>query len=637
MANDLKKWKERRNIASKKFDQDAKQNIIKWRNYYRGNQWPNQWNSDDKERPAGYTDTTVDNMVFANIRAIMPSINFNNPKVFVDAKRKPFIDKKGMLFDTNAAAILFENLLNYYVQELQMKREVDKCLLDALIGPWGIMQVGFTAETEKIKGDEVLEVNELIKGNSPFATRISPLDFIQDSEAKDSHLNDAGFCGVKWIKTLDEVKKNPKYENTTDLKPNATVKTEFTNGNVVGPSSATLSKDSDSARVEGWDIWSIKDQRLITIVDSHPKFLRNEKDWPIEFDGYPFETLYFNENPDQIYPVSDVDIYLSAQDELNRFRSLQLSHAKRVSQRKYIVRENAFESAELDKIQYGPDGSIATTTGDPNTAIIPLKDAGTSQDIYLAINQLKTAIGEGSGVAKFEQGIAQKFDTATEPALIAQATSIKRAERLAIMEDFYIRINKKIGKILQQTMESESIPLNEKQFLAAQKSTPTKLAKIIGSEEQTVLLPWLEMDRDDIQGDFDFTLDIGSTAPINQEKRKQDIATVAQMLAGNPLIKLDESTRRILEAFEVKDIEALLKSPEELQAEQQQQQAAQEAAVQAEIQKDMPKRQVDLAKTEAKNKTALEKESMGNETAINTALINALANKSREERKGEKE
>lgn len=625
MANDLKKWKDRRNVASNKFNEEAKKNIIKWRNYYRGNQWPHQWNNDDKEESSAYRDSTVDNMVFANIRAIMPSINFNNPKIFVDAKRPPFVTKDNILFDTNAAATLFEVLINYYVQELQMKREVDKCLLDALIGPWGIMQIGYTAQTEKVKGDEVLEVNELIKGNSPFAMRISPLDFLVDSEAKCSHLNDAGWVATKWVKTLDEVKKNPKYENTKDLKPNATAKTNFNNSNVVSPSDETLKHDSDFARVEGWDIWSIKDQRLITIVDSHDKFLRNEKDWPLEFDGYPFETLYFNENPDQIFPVSDVDIYLSAQDELNRFRSLQLSHARRISQRKYVARDGAFDSQELDKIEYGPDGAIAMTTGDPNTALVPVRDAGTSQDIYIAINQLKAAIGEGSGVAKFEQGIAQKFDTATEPALIAQATSIKRAERLAIMEDFYIRIAKKVGKVLQQTMEKESIPLNEKQFINAEQKVQSKLAKIVGQNEQTVLLPWLNMEKDDIQGDFDFTLDVGSTAPINQEKRKQDVITVAQLLAGNPLIKLDESTRRILEAFEIKDIEALLKTPEEQQAEQQAQLEALQAQTEAAIAEDMPKRQVDLQKTREKN-----------QTAIDTALINALARQSSEARQREK-
>jgi hypothetical protein len=605
MANDLKKWKDRRTVAARKFKPDA-DSIKKWRNYYRGNQWPHQWGGEDTA--GAYKDKTVDNLVYANIKAIMPSINFNSPKVFVEARRKPFRQGE-QIYDTEASATIFEAVINYYLQELQVKREVDKCLLDALIGPWGVMQLGYTAETEKINNGEVLEVNELIQADSPFATRISPLDFLVDVEAKDSHLNDAGWCGTRWTKTLDEVKNDPRYENTKTLKPNAQVKTDYPS-NVKGPSEKSLANSSDFERVEGWDLWSIKDERLITIVDSHDKFLRNEKAWPLDFDGYPFETLYFNENPDELMPISDVDIYLSAQDELNRFRSLQLSHAKRVSQRKYVVQGSAFEPEELDKLENGPDGTVLTTNGSVDTSIKAMQDAGTSQDIYIAINQLKGSIAEGSGVAAFEKGIAQKFDTATEPALIAQGTSIKRAERLQTLEDFYVRIAKKTGKILQQTLDPISIPLDENQFQAIRNQAETKLEKVAGLEGAVVLLPWLNMDKGDIDGDFDFRMDVGSTEPINQEKRKQDAITLGQLSQGNPYVRGGEGTRRLFEAFKEPNLDALLKTDEEVA---QDQQAGAEAATQAEIATDTPKRQVDLEKTRMKT-----------ETQLQTTLIKAL-------------
>jgi hypothetical protein len=603
--NDLKKWKDRRTVAAKKFSPMV-DNIKKWRNYYRGNQWPHQWGGEDTA--TAYRDKTVDNLVYANIKAIMPSINFNNPKIFVEARRKPFRQGE-QIFDTEASATIFETVINYYLQELQVKKEVDKCLLDALLGPWGVMQLGYTAETEKINNGEVLEVNELIKADSPFATRISPLDFLVDVEAKDSHLNDAGWCGVKWTKTLDEVKKDPRYENTKTLKPNAQVKTEYPS-NVKSPSDKTLENSSDFERVEGWDIWSIKDRRLITIVDSHDKFLRNENGWPLEFDGYPFETLFFNENPDELMPVSDVDIYLSAQDELNRFRSLQLSHAKRVSQRKYIAQASAFDPEELDKLENGPDGTVLKSNGSVDTAIRAMQDAGTSQDIYIAINQLKQSIGESSSVAAFEKGIAQKFDTATEPALIAQGTTIKRAERLQTLEDFYVRIAKKTGKILQQTLDPISIPLDERQFQTIRQQAETKLEKIAGPENAIIMLPWLNTKKEDIDGDFDFRMDVGSTEPINQEKRKQDAITLGQLSQGNPYVRGGEGTRRLFEAFKEPNLDALLKTDEEVAEEQS---AAAEAATQAAVATDMPKRQVDLEKTRMKT-----------ETQLQTTLIKAL-------------
>src|SRR4030067_1160351 len=37
---------------------------------------------------------------------------------------------------------------------------------DALLGVWGIMELGYSVETEIVKDEELLEVNELIKADS---------------------------------------------------------------------------------------------------------------------------------------------------------------------------------------------------------------------------------------------------------------------------------------------------------------------------------------------------------------------------------------------------------------------------------------------------------------------------------------
>lgn len=618
---EVKKWKDRLTCANRKHDKEVKDQLEKRRKYYRGQQWNNS-------SAEAYNDKTVDNMVFSNIKTIMPAINFNNPRIYAKAKKKPYKTDNGV-FDTLAAAVGFEILMDYDYRHLEIKKQVDKCLLDALLGPWGIMQLGYTVETEKVdmgeddkeeddnvprgtknkkkkNEDKKQEVNELIKSESPFVLRFSPADFRVDPECKDHFLRDAKWIAFKWTKPLDKVKSDPKFENTRLLEANGKAETDY--DKFVQKTDNTLLESADFDRVVGWDIWDKESNRLYTVVDNHDKFLRDTP-WPLELDSFPIEILYFNENPDELYPVSDVDIYMKAQDELNRIRSMQLTHIRNISNRKYLSRENSFSEEEKRKLRHGPDGTIVDCKTDPTTALFPLKDATISQDLYIVGKNLKEDIREVSGIPQFEKGMAQKFDTATEPALMAQNLSVRRAERMAILEDFIIRIVGKLARIRQQTLDTISVPLSPEQFDTAQGAVPDKLEQIIGRNNAMMLQPWLNVEKEDIAGDYEFTVALGSTQPVNSERRKADAVTLYNLMKDNPYVNGYEGTRKVLDSFDEKESDKLLKPQEAVKQEQEQ---AQKAAKQAEIEKDLPKRQVDMQKTQIKS-----------QTAITTALIKA--------------
>jgi hypothetical protein len=618
---DLSLWKGRLNLSHRKHKKEIEDNIKRYRKYYRGDQWLSE------AARGAYNDQIVVNMVFANIKTILPSINFKNPKIFAKARKKPYRTPDGGYFDTLSAAIIYELLLNYYYQELDIKRQVDLCLMDALIGPWGIAQIGYTTKTEKIKDGELLEILEFIREESPYVQRISPLDFRVDPEAKDSRLSDAKWTAVKWVKDLSDVKRTDKYSNTSKLKSNYTAGIEDSPGAVKSPDDKWVTNSEDFQRVEGWDIWDRKTNKLITIVETHDKMLF-EDDWPLTYEGFPQEIIYFNENPDELFPVSDINIYLPQQDELNRIRSLQLEHIKKISQRKYLSQQNMLSEEEKRKITHGPSGTIAESTGDPERALVPIKDANISQDIYLIARLLKEDIREESGIPQFDQGIAQKFDTATEPALIAQGSQNKKGERMQIVENFVCRIMRKFAEVLQQTMSDQSIPLSNNQHQEVMKYIPHKLEKIAG-DNSTVILPWLNASKDDIQGEYDFEIEVGSMLPDNKEQRKKDAVTMWQMFSQDQYFDPVSLRKKILEAFEVKDLE--LKDPQVVQQEQMQQGQTMLAAEQA---KQQPKHQTDLAKTQMKNQTALAGVNIKSQTTLEaekirarTVLLSALLNK----------
>jgi hypothetical protein len=592
-SGDFRTWGTRLSVSHRKFEpieREIKRNL----QYYRGDQW-------SMEARGRYTDHPVENMIYANLRAILPRLNFRNPKIFVTPNKKPF--RRGeVLFDTISASAIVEILINAMYRNLGTKRETRKCIIDAYLAKYAVMELGYTLETEKVaSNDELIETNELIVGDSPFAVRRSPLDLRVDSEATDTLLHDADWIALRWIKTLKDVKRNPRYSNTRNLQANHRVKTHF------DPSKPEANDDFDRremmsqdpevwGRVEGWDIWDKKKHKLRTLVEGHNKFLQ-EIDWPLDIEGFPVEILYFNENPNEFYPISDVDTYINNQDELNRLRSCQLSHVRRISERKYTALENSMDADEMRKITHGGDGTVATIK--QKDGLQPLKDATISQDIYIIANLMKASIREMAGITDMEALASTKFEQATEPALIERSAATVREDQRSIFEDFVKRITKKLFVIVQQTMGTdESIPLNNETFTEARQFVPQKLEKMVGPGGEAIL-PWLNLSREDIEGDYDFSIEIGSTQPINQETRKRDATQLYGALADNPWIKTREGTKLFLEAFKdfIRDPEALLKTEEEFAREQQ---ASEEAAQAAELAPFQLKAQTDLTKTQMK-------------------------------------
>jgi hypothetical protein len=613
-SDELKRWSDRLNASKSKFKPVLEQ-IDLYRAYYRGH---GHWDkTGDRELLYNmFIHHPVENMLFANIRAIVPRLNFRNPKIFVTPRKRPYRGKGNSLIDTTASAVMLEIILNYYYKELSIKREARRCLIDALVGKYGIMQVGYTLKTEKVKKGELLQVDELIKEDSPFAVRRSPNDVLWDIEARDSRLTDARWVGLRWIRPIDDVKRDPRYSNTRNLKGNFTVKTDYKTDSNQLPTNPDVPEIWD--RVEGWDMWDKKTKTLYTMVEGHEKFLQ-KRDWPIDYEGFPIEILHFNENPDNSIPVGDFDIYRHNQDELNVIRAMQLDHIDRLSKKKYKTTETNLDDSAERALKYGPAGTIVTMTN--TDKFDSISDNPISQDIYMVGNMIKNGIREMAGVSPTEALVGVDFEQATEPALLERAAVTIREDQRDIFEDFLVRNIRKIGQILQETMDERDIPLDVGQFDEAQRFIPTRLHKIAGEGVQAIL-PWITAGKEDIKGEYDYDIEIGSTQATNQETRKRDIVQLAQLLVGNPLIRDREATTRVLEAFETKDIDRLMKTPEELQ--QEIEAAAQQPS--DEILERQMKDQTDLQKTQMKSETQLQVAEIKAGTETQKARANILQN-----------
>jgi hypothetical protein len=612
VKSDLQDWKNRLIVSHHKYEKALEDNKL-YKEYYRGNQWAGLSGWDDYHQ-------VVDNVVFSNIRAIVPRLIFRNPKIFISPKKKPYKIDENRMFDTIGASMVFEILMNWYFKELKTKREVRRSLYDALLGHWGIMELGYTVKTEKVykknKQDILIEVDELIKSEEVFSKRRSPDDFRSDVEGTDHLLNDSRWIGLKWNKSLEDVKNDSKFENTSKLKPNFTVDIDFNNSKTEEVKSM-MAEDSIWRRVVGWTLWDKKLRRRYDIVDGHDKFLSNDKwpTWTNAVEGFPVEVLYINENPDELLPLPDIEIYRQAQDEINLIGTMQLDHIDSISERRYAYNKGVVDDKEMDKLLQNGRAAIGVD-GNPNDKIVPITGASISQDLYIIQRQKKQEIAEMSGVTQLEKSVARNFDTATEPALLNIGSQTLRDDQRSLVEDFTVRIVKKLAAIIQQTTDKTlEIPLTAEQFEGIGQIANAqmegieftrdfvldKVDKIVTKENHAILQPWLNLTAEDIKGDYEFDIEVGSMQPVNQEIRKRDTAQLAQFNFGNPAIRQREWTRKVNESFDRKDTDEYLKTPEEIAEQQQQAIQAQQGG---EVAKQKLKSQTDLQKTKMKTESA---------------------------------
>jgi hypothetical protein len=590
-TKEFNEWEFRLNVANRKAEpvlQNVKTNL----DYYRGKQWPKNADQD-------WTHLVVENMIFSNTRTLVSQLAFKNPKHFITPLRNPTPD-----FDTIAAAMHLESLLGWTFKEMKTLRETRKCLYDALLGHRGIARLGYTLKTEKIKGDDEINVDEIIKADSPFIKRYSEFDFRHDTQGQDALLEDSRWCAFRFVASLQDVKDNPKY-TTRGLRSNAKMITDFGEDGT----GIKMRMDSDTGEVtelvEGWEIYDKKTRRVRVIVPGHDKFIRNDK-WEKALDnieGLPAEILYLNENPNEALPVSDVNTYRPMQDELNKIRSLQIDHIDKISRRRYVADENKLSDEEMRKITHGGNGAVARSQGSIENALLPVKDAAISQDVYIIANQVKGAIRQMAGLSPAE-GLDPTTgpDSATEAGIIGVVASSLRSDQQSQYEDFTVRLSRKLAMILQKTLDKTAIPLNQSQFQEFANRElrgigQSKLVKIAGAEGAIMLQPWLELSKKDIQGEYLFDVEVGSTQPINEETRKRDYVTLSQTFGQNPWIRQREATRLGLDVFNVPDAENFLKSEEEFSQEAQ---AQAEAATAGEIEDRRIKSETDLAKTQMK-------------------------------------
>lgn len=495
-------------------------------------------------------DRIVVAVAFATINVIEPSIAINHPKYTVTANSEDEADQ----------ATIAEAVLNYWWKHHDFQPQVRHAAKDFLIYGHGWLKVGYRyVEGEKpIDPDTLAELHAdlssqadvyasqnpehahelpsdqdiaeqmphtdtVVLEDRPFVERISPFDVFVDPEA--TNLDDARWLCQRVVRPIEEVKSDPRYKVSVRNKLEADGSVKWQN------EKSRFHIEVEAGRVTLWEFYDLVRKTMCVFADTGDSFLVDPAPMPYAY-GLPFVMIRDYDVPDQFYPIGELEALEPLQNEINETRSAMV-RARKESIRKYVYHEQAF----------GPEGLAALRSDRDNTAIKvndavpltesikPMEQVPINAELYKHSDTILSDLDRVSGVSEYQRGeLPEVRRTATEASIIQDAANSRAADKLATIESALSHVGRRLLMLAQSYM------------------TGDQTARKTGVDGTHV---WVKFKRSDIQGEFDFSVEAGSTQPMNDTFKRQQAIQMMQMLA--PLLQANVIDPRKLAEHVLRD------------------------------------------------------------------------------------
>ena len=519
---------------------------------YRGKHWP--------RTTASREDMISVNLAFSTVNVIAPSVSVNHPKVVVSATKPEDEDR----------AAFVEAVVNYLWRHHDFKKPFRRAVKDFLIFGHGWVKTGWKfleqermladAEREDLFGEAVVETDmfaaerpDLASGlptdeeieasipatamavveDQPFVERISPFDMYVDPEA--TCMEDAKWVAQRITRRLEDAKTDKRYK--------ASSRRRLTADSALFPMYDSTERQEreeflrEEDRVIIYEFYDVVDNTMSVFSMTGEDFLVDPIPMPYA-SGQPFVMLRNYDVPDYFYPMGDLESIESLQLELDKTRSQMMNARKRYA-RKYLYHERSFGPEGREALESDQDGRLVPVVDENkplSEVVVPMPQTPLSPEIYNMSEIVEGDISTVSGVSEYARGQMPEIRrTATEASIIADAGNARAADKLAIIEIGISHIARRVLQLIQQFMTGEA------------------MARVTAGSGENLFVNY---SRDDITGEYDFSVEGGSTQPINDTIRKQQAVSLMNAIAPLIGVVIDPAVlaRYVLQqGFDVKD------------------------------------------------------------------------------------
>lgn len=501
-----------------------------------------------------YPDGTLPvNLVFSILRSIVPQVYFRNPSVVVS----PI--KPGMEYALHAR--LVQEIDKGLLLETSVKYQMKKMINDAFLCGISSGFVGYDSEygysssktigqdgqvslTQFNRSGDKIEYNNLVNPGMPWFLRARPEDVIYPWGCESSY--NAEWVALRVFRPLGDIKSDPKYKNTSDLKGSYTQRRTQPEGGIRDEWSDGELKDHEW--VELWQLRDAKTKEIVCFTMDHDKFLRKEEDL-LQVDGIPVETLVFNPDPDYIYGIPDARIIEPQLLELNEIRTQAMKH-RRIDILKFLYRRKALAPEQLNKmLSEDVQAGIEVDSEEPLTqAIMPLNPgaSGILADLERMGEVVRGDVREMVGFSRSSTGEYQgkTHISAKETEVVSWANQIRVDERRDMVADLLQNVIRRYNQMIF-TYWKEPI-----------------VRSIVGPDGARY---WIKFSPADIKGEYTYKIDPTNAIPVDQRTKRQDAqelfaawsqAEIATSKTGKPVP--EELMRYIYSQYDGIDVDRLV-------------------------------------------------------------------------------
>lgn len=399
---------------------------------------------------------------------IIPSLYAHDPHLFVRARRKSSFPFSSTM----------EDILNYYLTELQLKDSIQRAIADAIIYGIGWTEVAYHPKQEQLRQftrkrkPSVLEeirakVNQALQPPEE-GTLSAPGQLLPERKEGSlyarwlpaySVLLAPGYHLIREMPYLityedvemDELLSDTKYDSSfisRNVKPTRQVSSGRIPGETVTPQPRRMGSFSFGGAprydfVRRYRVWDRRDRQVFELAEGTAEPIHWQR-WPTSFDEFPQVPLIFNDTPPSeddayAYPMDDITPIKPQLLEKSLLRTSMIKARRRLAPF-IVVDTDLYQDDDIKKLQESEEFIVIPIRGGgkgitPVTLTIP-------RDIFTVDSVIDNDLNTVSGFSQLLLGGQQpsKDQTATAANIAASGTNLRSSRRVDILEDFVVQI-----------------------------------------------------------------------------------------------------------------------------------------------------------------------------------------------------
>lgn len=487
-----------------------------------------------KQRYRGLWDSSAElplNRVYSLGKAMLARVYPRDPAIMVIARRPEYVD----------TARIVEQIDNWLIKELKLKKQVRRALLDAYIFGTGILKIGYDSEFGFVPdqallpdGETVLQVskkdrrrieyNACVKPGMPWALRVSPEDIVVPWGY--SSFDEVPWVAHRTIRPLKDVQEDARYNprKVKELQGTYMPRKEEKEG--------VLSEwKTVDPLCELWEVRVADEQKVFVLCEGKVLY---EDDDPLQIEGFPYVFIVFNENPDACWGLSDVFMVSPQQKELNEVRAQQ-RRMRKYCMLKFLYKKGALNEDELTKLTSDElediGAGIAVEDDVVGNAITPLEPRNLTTELVTHGREIEADMRETFGLGQTQLGELSPYHgkTATEIMAVQSAAELRVDERRDLVAD-----------VIQQIVSKWN------QLIFTYWKTP-RVEEIVGSDGA---INWVTYTGDQIRGEYLLEVNPETAMPVNRQVKYNITLQLGKMFANDPMIDQVALRRLVLSQFE---------------------------------------------------------------------------------------